>query len=60
MRITEDDVLAQARLGAIYRGENEVMAAATALEAIDALKVALRGAEYQAALEKLYAQYTAP
>ncbi|MHB2059793.1 hypothetical protein [Pseudomonas monsensis] len=58
MRITEESVLEQSRLRAMYRGENEVMAAASALEALNAIKESLKGDEYQAALENLYAEYT--
>ena len=53
MPTTEQAVLAQARLRAIHRKENVVIACAKALADVDALKQRLSGDEYQEALEKL-------
>jgi len=58
MGATEESIIAAARMRAAYRGENEVMAAASALEAVDVLKKTLTGEKYQEALEKLYLEYT--
>ncbi|MBV7523438.1 hypothetical protein D3C81_2047750 [compost metagenome] len=58
MPTTEESIIAAARLRAAYRGENEAMAAASALEIIAALKKSLSGDKYQEALEKLYLEYS--
>jgi hypothetical protein len=58
MPTTEEAIIAAARLRAANRGENEVMAAASALEVVEALKKSLTGDKYQEALEKLYLEYS--
>jgi hypothetical protein len=58
MPTTEEAIIAAARLRAANRGENEVMAAASALEVVEALKKYLSGVKYQEALERLYLEYT--
>lgn len=59
MRKTEESIIAAARLRAVYRGENEAMAAASALETLAVLKKSLTGDKYEEALERLYLEYTA-
>ncbi|WP_415769284.1 hypothetical protein [Pseudomonas sp. LB3P38] len=59
MRKTEESIIAAARLRAAYRGENEAMAAASALENLAVLKKSLSEDQYEEALEKLYLEYTA-
>ncbi|APC14858.1 hypothetical protein BLL42_03635 [Pseudomonas frederiksbergensis] len=59
MPTTEDSIIAAARLRAAHRGEKEVLAAASALEAMEALKKSLTGDKYQEALERLYLEYAA-
>ena len=58
MPTTEESIIAAARLRAAYRGENEAMAAASALEALAVLKKTLTGDKYQEALERLYLEYS--
>jgi len=58
MSATEEAVLGQARMRAIYRGENEVMATTQALDAIAKLRESLQGDEYQQALDRLLAEYS--
>ena len=60
MPTSEQAVLAQARLRAIYRKENVAIACAKALEDMAALKQRLNGDEYQEALEKLLEEYSKP
>lgn len=59
MQTTEDAIIAAARLRAASRGDNEALAAASALEVVEALKKSLTGDKYQEALERLYLEYTA-
>jgi hypothetical protein len=58
MPTTEESIIAAARLRAAYRGENEAMAAASALEALAVLKKTLKGDKYQEALERLFLEYS--
>jgi hypothetical protein len=58
MPTTEESIIAAARLRAANRGENEAIAAASALEILAALKKSLSGDKYQEALEKLYLEYS--
>ncbi len=58
MSTTEEAIIAAARMRAASRGENEAMAAASALDVLSALKKSLTGDKYQEALEKLYLEYT--
>lgn len=58
MPTTEESIIAAARLRAAYRGENEAMAAASALEALAVLKKSLTGEKYQEALERLFLEYS--
>lgn len=58
MPTTEESIIAAARLRAANRGENEAMAAASALEALAVLKKSLTGEKYQEALERLFLEYS--